>query len=155
MFEIIEDKNNRIKLMFSELSLFNDLKESKGALLDILGNNYKVSRLGKTDEEYRKIIGFIISSTQFLGNIEEIKNILSTYFDEGLEQFSITEFSGKVKILIPDTLSKEEVIKLLKNIKSAGVGLNVDFEIYIEDYLLSELEEITIQNIAEIKIARR
>ena len=60
IFEIIEDKNNRIKLMFSELSLFNDLKKSKGALLDILGNNYKASRLGRTDEEYRKIIGFII-----------------------------------------------------------------------------------------------
>lgn len=155
IFEIIEDKHLRIREMFKELSLFNDLKKCKGALLDVKGNNFKIHRLNRTDDEYRKIIAFEVSSLQFIGNIEEIRSILSTYFYESIENFLIYEFSGKIRITIPDTINKNEVEKLIKKIKTAGVGLLVDFDIYIEDYLMSELEEMTLTNIALIKLARR
>lgn len=155
IFEILQNKHFRIREMFKEISNFNDLKKSKGALLDIFGNNFKIQRLNRTDEEYRKIIAFELFSLQFIGSIEELKSILATYFDENINNFSITELSGKIRLIIPNTINKNEVIRLLKKIKSAGVGLNVDFEIYIEDYLISELEKMTLEDIAEIKLARR
>ncbi|MDY4011398.1 MAG: hypothetical protein SOY60_07000 [Fusobacterium gastrosuis] len=155
IFEIIEDKHIRIRNMFNELSSFNDIKKSSGFLLDILGKNFKIERLNRNDDEYRKIIAFEITAVQFIGSIEELINILATYFDEDINNFSITELSGKIRLIIPDTVNKDVVIRLVKRIKSAGVGLNVDFEIYIEDYLISELERKTLNEISKIKLARR
>lgn len=155
IFEIIEEKHIRLASIFKELGNFNNLKASRGILLDILGNNFKIARLGRSDEDYRKIIGFEISSLQFIGNIEEIRRILATYFDESIDSFLINELSGKIVLKIPNTVNKEEVFKLIKKIKTAGVGLNVTFEIYVEDFLVSEIERKILDEVAEIKISRR
>lgn len=155
LFEVVEDKHIRIRAMYKELELFNDLMNSYGALLDLLGNNLKVARNGRSDEEYRRLIFFESNSLQFMGSVEEIITILSTIFDKDINDFSIDEFSGKIRLIIPNDLSKEKVFNYLKKVKSAGVGLNIDFEIYIEDFLISELEEKTLEELENIKLARR
>lgn len=155
LFEIIEKKHIRLASIFKELGNFNNLKASRGILLDVLGNNFKVPRLGRSDDEYRKIIGFEISSLQFIGNIEEIKRVLATYFDESIDIFLINELSGKIVLKIPNTVDEDEVLKLVKRIKTAGVGLNVVFEIYVEDFLVSEIDSKRVEEVGKIKISRR
>lgn len=154
IFEIIEDKHIRIKDVFEEIGNFNDLTKCKGALLDLLGQNFKIFRNGRNDIEYRKVILFEIVSLCFIGNVEEMIKILSMYFNENINKFSITELSGKIRIVIPNSVSKVETLNLLRKIKGAGIGLNVDFEVYIEDYLLSELESMKLDKIEKIKLAR-
>lgn len=140
--------------MFNELALFNDIDKSKGYLLDLLGGNFKVLRNGLSDEEYRRILKFEISLLQFLGSPEEIQRILSEYFKLNKEEFRIIELSAKILISIPEKLDKQEIFKVVRKIKAAGVGLEVKFEIYIEDYLISELHEMTLEEIEKITLAR-
>lgn len=155
LFEILKQKHINVIQMWQELSYFNDLKKSKGHMLDVLGGNFKISRLGRTDEEYRKILKFEIPTFNFWGSPYEIRYILSEYYDIPIENFILTELSGKIVIEIPDTISKEEVLKNIKRLKAAGVGLQVDFEIYVEDYTLTELEEMSLEHITKITLARR
>ena len=42
----------------------------------------------------------------------------------------------------------------MKRIKCAGVGLEVINGIYVEDYLISELHEMTLEEIEKITLAR-
>ena len=154
LFEIIFEKHLNIRKMFNELALFNDIDKSKGYLLDLLGGNFKVLRNGLSDEEYRRILKFEISLLQFLGIPEEIQRILSEYFKLNKEEFRIIELSAKILISIPEKLDKQEIFKVVKKIKAAGVGLEVKFGIYIEDYLISELHEMTLEEIEKITLAR-
>lgn len=154
LFEIIYEKHLNIRKMFNELALFNDIDKSKGYLLDLLGGNFKVLRNGLSDEEYRRILKFEISLLQFLGSPEEIQRILSEYFKLNKEEFRIIELSAKILISIPEKLDKEEIFKVVRKIKAAGVGLEVKFGIYIEDYLISELHEMTLEEIEKITLAR-
>jgi len=154
LFEIIFEKHLNIRKMFNELALFNDIDKSKGYLLDLLGGNFKVLRNGLSDEEYRRILKFEISLLQFLGSPEEIQRILSEYFKLNKEEFRIIELSAKILISIPEKLDKQEIFKVVRKIKAAGVGLEVKFGIYIEDYLISELHEMTLEEIEKITIAR-
>lgn len=154
LFEIIFEKHLNIRKMFNELALFNDIDKSKGYLLDLLGGNFKVLRNGLSDEEYRRILKFEISLLQFLGSPEEIQRILSEYFKLNKEEFRIIELSAKILISIPEKLDKQEIFKVVKKIKAAGVGLEVKFGIYIEDYLISELHEMTLEEIEKITLAR-
>lgn len=154
LFEIIFEKHLNIKKMFNELALFNDIDKSKGYLLDLLGGNFKVLRNGLSDEEYRRILKFEISLLQFLGSPEEIQRILSEYFKLNKEEFRIIELSAKILISIPEKLDKQEIFKVVRKIKAAGVGLEVKFGIYIEDYLISELHEMTLEEIEKITLAR-
>lgn len=154
LFEIIYEKHLNIRKMFNELALFNDIDKSKGYLLDLLGGNFKVLRNGLSDEEYRRILKFEISLLQFLGSPEEIQRILSEYFKLNKEEFRIIELSAKILISIPEKLDKQEIFKVVKKIKAAGVGLEVKFGIYIEDYLISELHEMTLEEIEKITLAR-
>ena len=154
LFEIIYEKHLNIRKMFNELALFNDIDKSKGYLLDLLGGNFKVLRNGLSDEEYRRILKFEISLLQFLGSPEEIQRILSEYFKLNKEEFRIIELSAKILISIPEKLDKQEIFKVVKKIKAAGVGLEVKFGIYIEDYLISELHEMTLGEIEKITLAR-
>lgn len=154
LFEIIYEKHLNIRKMFNELALFNDIDKSKGYLLDLLGGNFKVLRNGLSDEEYRRILKFEISLLQFLGSPEEIQRILSEYFKLNKEEFRIIELSAKILISIPEKLDKQEIFKVVRKIKAAGVGLEVKFGIYIEDYLISELHEMTLEEIEKITIAR-
>ena len=154
LFEIIYEKHLNIRKMFNELALFNDIDKSKGYLLDLLGGNFKVLRNGLSDEEYRRILKFEISLLQFLGSPEEIQRILSEYFKLNKEEFRIIELSAKILISIPEKLDKEEIFKVVRKIKAAGVGLEVKFGIYIEDYLISELHEMTLGEIEKITLAR-
>lgn len=154
LFEIIYEKHLNIRKMFNELALFNDIDKSKGYLLDLLGGNFKVLRNGLSDEEYRRILKFEISLLQFLGSPEEIQRILSEYFKINKEEFRIIELSAKILISIPEKLDKQEIFKVVRKIKAAGVGLEVKFGIYIEDYLISELHEMTLEEIEKITLAR-
>lgn len=154
LFEIIFEKHLNIRKMFNELALFNDIDKSKGYLLDLLGGNFKVLRNGLSDEEYRRILKFEISLLQFLGSPEEIQRILSEYFKLNKEEFRIIELSAKILISIPEKLDKQEIFEVVKKIKAAGVGLEVKFGIYIEDYLISELHEMTLGEIEKITLAR-
>lgn len=154
LFEIIYEKHLNIRKMFNELALFNDIDKSKGYLLDLLGGNFKVLRNGLSDEEYKRILKFEISLLQFLGSPEEIQRILSEYFKLNKEEFRIIELSAKILISIPEKLDKQEIFKVVRKIKAAGVGLEVKFGIYIEDYLISELHEMTLEEIEKITLAR-
>lgn len=154
LFEIIYEKHLNIRKMFNELALFNDIDKSKGYLLDLLGGNFKVLRNGLSDEEYGRILKFEISLLQFLGSPEEIQRILSEYFKLNKEEFRIIELSAKILISIPEKLDKQEIFKVVRKIKAAGVGLEVKFGIYIEDYLISELHEMTLEEIEKITLAR-
>ena len=154
MFEIAENKHLRIRNIYNLISNFNDIDKSEGYLLDVLGGNFKVQRNGLSDVDYRKLLKFEIALLQFLGSPQEIIRILSEYFKLNETEFKILELSGKILISIPEKLDKKEVFSLVKKIKGAGVGLEVINGIYVEDYLISELHEMTLEEIEKITLAR-
>ena len=154
MFEIAESKHIRIRDIYNLISNFNDIDKSEGYLLDVLGSNFKIQRNGLNDVEYRKLLKFEIALLQFLGSPQEIIRILSEYFKLNQTEFKILELSVKILISIPEKLDKKEVFNLVKKIKGAGVGLEVINGIYIEDYLISELHEMTLEEIEKITLAR-
>lgn len=154
MFEIAEAKHLRIRTIYNLFSNFNDIDKSEGYLLDVLGRNFKILRNGLNDIEYRKLLKFEIALLQFLGSPQEIIRILSEYFKLNQTEFRILELSGKILISIPEKLDKKEVFSLVKKIKGAGVGLEVINGIYVEDYLISELHEMTLEEIEKITLAR-
>lgn len=154
MFEIAETKHLRIRNIYNLISNFNDIDKSEGYLLDVLGSNFKILRNGLNDVEYRKLLKFEIALLQFLGSPQEIIRILSEYFKLNQTEFRIIELSGKILISIPEKLDKKEVFSLVKKIKGAGVGLEVINGIYVEDYLISELHEMTLEEIEKITLAR-
>ena len=154
MFEIAENKHLRIRNIYNLFSNFNDIDKSEGYLLDVLGGNFKILRNGLNDIEYRKLLKFEIALLQFLGSPQEIIRILSEYFKLNQTEFRIIELSGKILISIPEKLNKKEVFSLVKKIKGAGVGLEVINGIYVEDYLISELHEMTLEEIEKITLAR-
>nr|DAS91259.1 MAG TPA: Protein of unknown function (DUF2612) [Caudoviricetes sp.] len=154
MFEIAETKHLRIRNIYNLFSNFNDIDKSEGYLLDVLGGNFKILRNGLNDIEYRKLLKFEIALLQFLGSPQEIIRILSEYFKLNQTEFRIIELLGKILISIPEKLDKKEVFSLVKKIKGAGVGLEVINGIYVEDYLISELHEMTLEEIEKITLAR-
>jgi len=154
MFEIAEAKHLRIRNIYNLFANFNDIGKSEGYLLDVLGGNFKILRNGLNDIEYRKLLKFEIALLQFLGSPQEIIRILSEYFKLNQTEFRIIELSGKILISIPEKLDKKEVFSLVKKIKGAGVGLEVINGIYVEDYLISELHEMTLEEIEKITLAR-
>lgn len=154
MFEIAESKHLRIRNIYNLISNFNDIDKSEGYLLDVLGSNFKILRNGLNDVEYRKLLKFEIALLQFLGSPQEIIRILSEYFKLNQTEFRIIELSGKILISIPEKLEKQQVFNLVKKIKGAGVGLEVINGIYVEDYLISELHEMTLEEIEKITLAR-
>lgn len=154
MFEIAESKHLRIRNIYNLFSNFNDIDKSEGYLLDVLGGNFKILRNGLNDIEYRKLLKFEIALLQFLGSPQEIIRILSEYFKLNQTEFRIIELSGKILISIPEKLEKQQVFNLIKKIKGAGVGLEVINGIYVEDYLISELHEMTLEEIEKITLAR-
>lgn len=154
MFKIAESKHLRIRNIYNLFSNFNDIDKSEGYLLDVLGGNFKILRNGLNDIEYRKLLKFEIALLQFLGSPKEIIRILSEYFKLNQTEFRIIELSGKILISIPEKLEKQQVFNLVKKIKGAGVGLEVINGIYVEDYLISELHEMTLEEIEKITLAR-
>lgn len=154
LFEIIKDKHIKIEQMWDEISKFNNLEKISGGLLDLKGGNYKISRFGRTDTEYRRVLKFEIPTFCFLGSPEEIKTILAGFYQIATENFIISELSGKIVIRIPSNIEKSEVEKNLKRLKAAGVGLQVDIEIYVEDFTMYELEEKTLEETEKITLAR-
>lgn len=154
MFEIAENKHFRIRDIYNLISNFNDIDKSEGYLLDLLGSNFKIQRNGLNDVEYRKLLKFEITLLQFLGSPQEIVRILSEYFKLNETEFKILELSGKIVISIPEKIDKKEVFSLVRKIKGAGVGLEIINGIYVEDYLISELHEMTLEEIEKITLAR-
>jgi hypothetical protein len=154
MFDIAENKHFRIRDIYNLISNFNDIEKSEGYLLDLLGSNFKIQRNGLNDVEYRKLLKFEITLLQFLGSPQEIVRILSEYFKLNETEFKILELSGKIVISIPEKIDKKEVFSLVRKIKGAGVGLEIINGIYVEDYLISELHEMTLEEIEKITLAR-
>ena len=154
MFDITENKHFRIRDIYNLISNFNDIEKSEGYLLDLLGSNFKIQRNGLNDVEYRKLLKFKITLLQFLGSPQEIIRILSEYFKLNETEFKILELSGKIVISIPEKIDKKEVFSLVRKIKGAGVGLQIINSIYVEDYLISELHEMTLEEIEKITLAR-
>lgn len=154
MFEIAENKHFRIRDIYNLISNFNDIDKSESYLLDLLGSNFKIQRNGLNDAEYRKLLKFEITLLQFLGSPQEIVRILSEYFKLNETEFKILELSGKIVISIPEKIDKKEVFGLVRKIKGAGVGLEIINGIYVEDYLISELHEMTLEEIEKITLAR-
>ena len=154
MFEIAEAKHLRIRNIYNLFANFNDIDKSESYLLDVLGGNFKILRNGLNDVEYRKLLKFEIALLQFLGSPQEIIRILSEYFKLNQTEFRIIELSGKILISIPEKLEKQQVFNLVEKIKGAGVGLEVINGIYVEDYLISELHEMTLEEIEKITLAR-
>ena len=155
LFEIIKEKHLRTREVYNKISLFNDITKSSGYLLDILGQNFGIFRNGLDDEEYKRVIKFETTSFMFLGSPWEIKSVISTFFYANIKDIFIFEQSGKIIIKVPDTIDIELLKRKLKQIKTAGVGYEVVIEIYIEDYILSELAEKTLEEIESITISRR
>lgn len=154
MFDIAENKHFRIRDIYNLISNFNDIEKSEGYLLDLLGSNFKIQRNGLNDVEYRKLLKFEITLLQFLGSPQEIVRILSEYFKLNETEFKILELSGKIVMSIPEKIDKKEVFSLVRKIKGAGVGLEIINGIYVEDYLISELHEMTLEEIEKITLAR-
>ena len=154
MFEISESKHFLLRKIYNLISNFNDIEKSQGYLLDILGSNFKINRNGLSDENYRKKLKFEIALLQFLGSPQEIITMLSEYFKLNETEFRMLELSGKIIISVPEKIEKKEVFNLVKRIKCAGVGLEVINGIYVEDYLISELHEMTLEEIEKITLAR-
>ena len=152
MFDIAENKHFRIRDIYNLISNFNDIEKSEGYLLDLLGSNFKIQRNGLNDIEYRKLLKFEITLLQFLGSPQEIVRILSEYFKLNETEFKILELSGKIVISIPEKIDKKEVFSLVRKIKGAGV--EIINGIYVEDYLISELHEMTLEEIEKITLAR-
>ena len=154
MFDIAENKHFIIRDIYNLISNFNDIEKSEGYLLDLLGSNFKIQRNGLNDVEYRKLLKFEITLLQFLGSPQEIIRILSEYFKLNETEFKILELSGKIVISIPEKIDKKEVFSLVRKIKGAGIGLEIINGIYVEDYLISELHEMTLEEIEKITLAR-
>lgn len=129
LFEIVYEKHKRKRQMWQELNDFKDYTKLSGEALDHFGGNYKIFREGLTDLEYIKKIKFELASVSFIGNIEDLINMLTFYFKRDPAEFTILEATGKILLTVPDTLDKEEVKKVIKKIKSAGVGFLIDFEV--------------------------
>lgn len=154
LFEIVYEKHKRKRQMWQELNDFKDYTKLSGEALDHFGENYKIFREGLTDLEYIKKIKFELALVSFIGNIEDLKNMLAFYFKRDPAEFTILEATGKILLTVPDTLDKEEVKKVIKKIKSAGVGFLIDFEVYIIDFTLADLTEKELTELTEIKLAR-
>lgn len=154
LFEIVYEKHKRKRQMWQELNDFKDYTKLFGEALDHFGGNYKIFREGLTDLEYIKKIKFELASVSFIGNIEDLINMLAFYFKRDPAEFTILEATGKILLTVPDTLDKEEVKKVIKKIKSAGVGFLIDFEVYIIDFTLVDLTEKELTELTEIKLAR-
>lgn len=154
LFEIVYEKHKRKRQMWQELNDFKDYTKLSGEALDYFGENYKIFREGLTDLEYIKKIKFELALVSFIGNIEDLKNMLAFYFKRDPAEFTILEATGKILLTVPDTLDIEEVKKVIKKIKSAGIGFLIDFEVYIIDFTLVDLTEKELTELTEIKLAR-
>lgn len=154
LFEIVYEKHKRKRQMWQELNDFKDYTKLNGEALDHFGNNYKIFREGLTDLEYMKKIKFELALVSFMGNIEDLIDMLAFYFKRTPEEFGVLEATGKIILTVPDTLDIEEVKKVVRRIKSAGVGFLIDFEVYIIDFTLVDLTEKELTELTKIKLAR-
>ncbi len=154
LFEIIQEKHKRNRNMWKELNDFKDYTKLTGEALDHFANNYKIFRDGLTDDEYLNKIKFELAAMSFVGNIEDLTNMLAFYFKREPGEFTLLEATGKLILIIPDMLDVEEVKKTIKKVKSAGVGFLIDYDIYIIDFTLVDLTEKTLPELEEIRLDR-
>lgn len=154
LFEIVYEKHRRKRQMWQELNNFKDYTKLSGEALDHFGGNYKIFREGLTDIEYMNKIKFELASISFVGNIEDLTNMLAFYFQRDPAEFTLLEATGKLILIIPDMLDIEEVKKTIKKVKSAGVGFLIDFDVYIIDFTLVDLTEKALTELTEIKLDR-
>lgn len=151
IFEIFKEKHENIRQLYLLMNNFHNINESSGILLDLKGQNIGVPRAGRTDNEYRKILIFEYLQLVKIGNLDDMKTILELYFNIEVD---IKELSGKI-IVITKVDNKEELYEKISALKAAGVGFIVTDDEYIEDYTIKELEDLTLEKINTIKIAKR
>ena len=151
LFEIFKEKHENIRQLYLLMNNFHNINKSSGILLDLKGQNIGIPRAGRTDGEYRKILIFEYLQLVKIGNLDDMKTILEIYFNIEVD---IKELSGKI-IVITKVDNKEELYGKISALKAAGVGFVVTDDEYIEDYTVKELEDLTLEKLSTIKIAKR
>lgn len=154
IFEIIQEKQNRIRDMWKEIESLNSLDNCTGLTLTMKAGNYAIDRLGDDDDTLRERIKFELKALGFSGHPDEYKEFLSFYYKISKDEIKVRELTGKVMIQIPERLNKNDVYKHLKKIKPAGVGLNVDYEQYVADHRLEELEVEALTTVEKMRLER-
>lgn len=154
IFEIVQEKQINIKNMWKEIESLNSLDNCIGATLTMKAGNYAIDRLGDDDDTLRERVKFELKALGFSGHPDEYKEFLSFYYKISKDEIRVRELTGKVMIQIPERLNKNDVYKHLKKIKPAGVGLNVDYEQYVADYRLEELEVEVLTTVEKMRLER-
>lgn len=147
LFEIVNDKYLEISKIYEAMHKFTEISELNGIMLDIKGENIGVSRKGRNDTEYREILMFEYLKINRFGNMIDMMEVLNQYFKEKVE---IKELTAKLRVLT--TANKIAVLEKISALKSAGVGILVQKEPYISDYSIEELQAMTLDEIAKIKL---
>lgn len=100
------------------------LENAVGDILDVIGRIARVDRLGRTDDDYRKIIQVAIASRDSDGGAEQIIWIASQLVDAPVQYVRISAAAFELHYESDDTLSddlKEEAINLINQATPAGV----------------------------------
>jgi hypothetical protein len=115
----------RVEDLIYDMAIKTLLDNAVGEILDWLGGIVRVSRLGRTDDDYRKIIQVAIAANDSDGGAEQIIWIASQlvnadvrYVQEGTARFRLDYFSDET---LSDEL-KEEALDLIGRAVSAGVA---------------------------------
>lgn len=101
------------------------LENSVGDILDQWGVLVRVDRLGRTDDDYRKIISVAIASNDSDGGAEQIVWIASQLVDADVQYVQMSTAYFQLQYESDETLSddlKTEALELIGRAVPAGVG---------------------------------
>ncbi len=125
LMEVIGLEIQRCEDLLYDVATKTLLDNAVGDILDWLGGIVRVQRLGRTDSDYRKIIGVAIAANDSDGGAEQITWIASQlvgatvqYVQEGVARFRLDYESD-------DTMSDElteEALELIGRAVPAGVA---------------------------------
>lgn len=118
-----------------------NLDLATGVFLDMWGTVFGVARLGRNDDEYRKIVKIFALVLMSRGvSIEKIKTVVELY-TESPPVFHVEDVAS-YDIGVDTTYGTlAELLKLLRLVTQAGVGINViqstdpDDDVLIYDYI--------------------
>ena len=111
------------KVLFSDV--IDKLLEKE---LDLFGSQFKIYRIGRTDEEYRKFLK--LSFLLRLGRVDFnfIVNAISIFFNIEKHRIQIFDYNSDknikvrhIKLRILKKVNIQEIILFLKSIKAAGI----------------------------------
>lgn len=128
IFEIIARGFDLYNKYYEKILYSDVIDRLSGYELDLFGEQFRIYRAGRTDEEYKKYLK--ISFVLRLGKVDFnfIVNAISIFF--GIEKSKIKIFdknsnkemkSRHIKLRILEKTDMQEVISFLKHIKAAGI----------------------------------